>query len=148
MSKLYIVAFVAFVLLFAGCASQTSQKPVSTSSPQPAAPTAPAGTPAHLTNCGYSGTWNTDWGTMQLSQTGNKVSGTYTHDSGMINGTISDGVFVGRWSESPSYAEPDDAGDAMFYFGKDCNSFSGNWRYGTGAAGAAWDGTWFGTKLS
>jgi len=82
---------------------------------------------------------------MQLAQDGTKVTGTYTHDSGKVAGTLVDGVYVGKWSEYPSYAEPGDAGDMVFYFTKDCNSFSGTWHYGTHTSGA-WSGTWVGTK--
>ena len=139
MKAFFVLAIAAVAILLFGCVG-TSQ-----SSPQPATP---AGVPAHLTNCGYSGSWNTDWGAMQLSQAGSEVSGNYTHDSGRISGTVSDGVFVGKWSESPTYSEPNDAGDAEFYFATDCSSFTGKWRYGTGSAGAAWDGTWFGSKSS
>ena len=104
--------------------------------------------PPALASCTYSGNWNTDWGTMTLVQTGSTVSGNYTWDSGRISGTVSNGKFIGKWSESPTYSEPDDAGDAEFEFTTDCNSFTGNWRYGTGGAGAAWSGTWVGTKVS
>ena len=107
----------------------------------------PAGIPAHLTNCQYSGSWNTDWGTMQLSQDGSKVTGTYTHDSGKLLGTLVDGVYVGKWSEYPSYSEPGDAGDMVFYFTKDCNGFTGNWQYGVHTTGG-WSGTWVGTKAA
>jgi hypothetical protein len=135
MRKLHIAVFVAFLVLLAGCTSQQA-------SPQPAA------VPAHLTNCDYSGSWNTDWGTMQLTQTGNEVSGNYTYKSGRVSGTVTDGVMSGKWYQSPSFSEPQDAGDLMFYFTTDCNAFSGDWRYGTGTAGSAWNGTWFGTKNS
>jgi hypothetical protein len=111
------------------------------------APVLPSDVPAHLSTCIYTGTWNTDWGTMVLAQEGTKVTGTYTHDSGKVSGTLVDGVYVGKWSESPSYGEPGDAGDMVFYFTKDCNGFSGTWHYGAHTSGA-WSGTWVGTKVS
>ena len=105
----------------------------------------PADVPAHLSSCTYSGNWNTDWGAMVLKQEGSKVTGTYTHDSGKLSGTLVDGVFVGKWSEYPSYSEPRDAGDTIFYFAKDCNGFTGTWHYGVHTSGA-WSGGWVGTK--
>ena len=62
-------------------------------------------------------------------------------------GTLVNGVFVGKWSEYPSYSEPGDAGDAVFYFTNDCNSFSGPWQYGVHTTGA-WSGGWVGSKAS
>ncbi|MCX8175553.1 MAG: hypothetical protein N3E51_05100 [Candidatus Micrarchaeota archaeon] len=106
----------------------------------------PSGIPEHLKGCDYSGTWETDWGTMVLKMDGNRVGGTYTHDSGRIEGEIVDGVFVGTWSEAPSYSPTRDAGDAVFYFTKDCNSFTGNWHYGKHQAGSTWSGSWWGKK--
>ncbi len=84
---------------------------------------------------------------MALKQEGSKVTGTYTWDSGKLTGTLVDGVFVGKWSESPSYSEPGDGGDTVFYFTKDCNSFTGNWQYGVHTTGG-WSGTWVGTKTA
>jgi hypothetical protein len=107
----------------------------------------PAGVPAHLSSCSYSGNWNTDWGAMVLQQDGAKVTGTYTHDAGKIAGTLVDGVFVGKWTESPTYSEPGDGGDTVFYFTKDCNGFTGSWHYGVHTSGG-WSGGWVGTKVS
>jgi hypothetical protein len=111
-------------------------------------PAVPSDVPAHISSCNYAGKWETDWGTMVLAQQGNKVTGNYTWDSGKVSGTIVDGVFVGTWSEAPSYAPDKDAGDLVFYFTKDCNSFSGNWNYGTHKPGTSWSGTWVGKKVS
>ena len=111
-------------------------------------PALPSDVPAHLSSCSYTGEWSTDWGTMELEQEGSKVTGTYTHDSGKLEGTLVDGVYVGKWSEYPSYSEPGDGGDMVFYFTKDCSSFSGTWQYGVHPDGAGWSGTWVGTKSS
>ena len=121
--------------------------PATPASEDTTAGTLPPDVPEHLTSCVYSGTWDTDWGTMTLVQDGLEVTGTYTHDSGKINGIIVDGVFMGKWSEDPSYSEPNDAGDAVFYFTENCNSFSGIWNYGVYTSGE-WSGTWVGTKVS
>ncbi len=92
--------------------------------------------------CSFDGTWGSEWGDMALTQSGNAVTGTYTHDSGKITGTVSGGVLKGKWSESPSYAGPNDAGDIEFVISSDCNSFTGKWRYGsTGDMTGGWTGT-------
>ena len=75
------------------------------------------------------------------------MTGNYTWDAGRLVGTLTDGVFVGKWSESPSYSEPNDGGDAVFYFTQDCNSFTGNWQYGVHTSGG-WSGSWVGSKAS
>ena len=62
----------------------------------------------------WSGTWDTSWGTMYLTQSLVKVTGTYDYQGGKIEGYISNNlsgdILVGTWSEHPSYAPPDDAG--------------------------------------
>jgi hypothetical protein len=93
---------------------------------------------------GWSGTWSTNWGTMILSQSGNQVSGTYTHDSGIIVGTISGDVLYGTWSEAPTYSPPNDAGDVVLTISPDGNSLTGQWRYGSSGS---WSGSWSGTRI-
>ena len=94
--------------------------------------------------CSYTGTWSTEWGPMTLSQVGNSVTGTYEYDSGRINGTVSGGVFKGKWSEAPTYTEPDDAGDEEFTISSDCNKFTGRWGYGSSGN---MSGEWIGTRI-
>jgi hypothetical protein len=95
------------------------------------------------TDCGWNGTWNTEWGPLELQQSGDTVTGTYTHDQGRIQGTISGNILVGTWSESPSYSPPNDAGDFEFTMSDDCKSFGGSWRYGSTGS---WAGSWSGTR--
>jgi len=92
----------------------------------------------------WEGLWHTNWGKMTLIQTGTKVSGTYTYDSGRIEGTISGNVLKGTWSESPSYSPPDDAGEVEFVMSEDGMTFTGKWRYGSEGDWGKWDG---GTRL-
>ncbi|MBW1712113.1 MAG: hypothetical protein JRJ59_03060 [Deltaproteobacteria bacterium] len=92
----------------------------------------------------FAGEWDTNWGYMVLYQSGNRVWGSYTHDDGRIEGTVSDNVFTGTWSEAPSYSPPDDAGDCVFRLSEDGNSFEGDWRYGSSED---WSyGGWRGTR--
>ena len=93
----------------------------------------------------WTGTWDSSqWGEMKLTQNGSSVTGTYTWDEGKIEGTVSGSTLRGTWSESPSYAPPDNAGDFEFTLSSDGNSFSGKWRYGSDGD---WDGDWTADKI-
>ena len=97
----------------------------------------------------WSGTWDTTWGTMYLTQSLGKVTGTYDYQGGNIEGYISKNlsgdILVGTWSENPSYAPSDDAGDIEFIMSPDFNSFTGRWRYGSSGD---WYSDWNGTRVS
>ena len=97
----------------------------------------------------WSGTWDTNWGMMHLTQSLGKVTGTYDYQGGKIevyiSKNLSGNILVGTWSEDPSYAPPDDAGDIEFIMSSDSNSFTGSWRYGSEGD---WYGDWNGTRLS
>jgi hypothetical protein len=92
----------------------------------------------------WSGSWDSEWGTMQFTQSGNQVTATYTYNDGRITGTVSGNTLTGTWSQSPSYQPPKDAGDVVLTMAADRNSFAGNWRYGTNTG--TWDGTWTATR--
>jgi hypothetical protein len=96
----------------------------------------------------WSGTWDTSWGTMYLTQSLGKVTGTYDYQGGKIEGYISKNlsgdILIGTWSEHPSYAPPDDAGDIEFIMSSDFNSFTGRWRYGSSGD---WYSDWTGTRV-
>ena len=94
----------------------------------------------------WMGTWESEqWGTMQLVQDGNRVTGEYEWDEGKIDGMINGNMLTGTWSEKPSYQPPDDAGDFKFSLSKDGTSFTGEWRYGSTGD---WQGSWNGKKVS
>ena len=80
---------------------------------------------------------------MQLQQSGDKVTGNYTHDQGRIDGKAFGSQMVGAWSEAPSYSPPDDGGDLEIVMSEDCQSFSGSWRYGSESG---WSGGWTGSR--
>ncbi|MDX9872462.1 MAG: S-layer homology domain-containing protein [Clostridia bacterium] len=88
----------------------------------------------------WAGEWKTNWGDMVLTQNGANVSGTYTYDQGKISGTISGNTLTGTWSEAPSYAPPNDAGEVEFVMSADGQSFTGKWRYGSEGDWGGWDG--------
>ena len=93
----------------------------------------------------WTGTWESkEWGTMELTQTGSSVTGTYTWDQGKIDGAVYGNALKGTWSEAPSYAPPADAGDFEFTLSSDGNSFTGKWRYGSSGD---WEGDWTGERI-
>lgn len=93
----------------------------------------------------WSGEWNTnDNGyKLYLTQTGNRVSGTYPFDEGRIEGRIVGNKLIGTWSEAPTYKPNRDAGDIEFTMSADGKSFSGRWRYGSNEEWRTnpWNGT-------
>ena len=107
----------------------------------PAAAT-PTPVPApSTTSCTWTGTWDTNWNKLYLTQNGSTVSGTYEYDQGRVTGTVSGNQLNGRWSEAPSYQEPYDAGAFVWTIAADCSSFSGAWGYGTDRSVGTWNGT-------
>lgn len=94
----------------------------------------------------WTGVWESgQWGTMELMQSGNTVTGVYEWDDGKIEGTVSSNMLRGTWSESPTYAPQNDAGDFEFTLSADGNSFTGHWRYGSESD---WEGDWTAEKIS
>ncbi len=92
---------------------------------------------------GYSnatGTYQSSFGTLTISQNGNSISGTYTADNGKISGIMNGHIFLGTWSESPSYKGPSDAGKVQFEFSDDWTSFTGKWGYTGKPLTSNWSG--------
>ncbi|HLE82311.1 MAG TPA: hypothetical protein VJA25_13625, partial [Dehalococcoidia bacterium] len=105
-------------------------------------PAAPTPTPvAAPTSCTWTGTWDTDWNKLYLTQSGSTVSGSYEYDQGKVTGSVSGNQLTGRWTEAPTYREPYDAGGFVWTISADCGSFSGTWGYGTDSSAGTWNGT-------
>jgi hypothetical protein len=96
------------------------------SGPPPAAPS-------------FTGNWNTSFGPMHLTQSGNTVSGTYAICNGTatITGQVTGSALDGTWTE------PCDGGQGQIHFvlSADGKSFTGLWGVGTGAPTNSWNGT-------
>ncbi len=91
----------------------------------------------------FAGKWLTDFGGMDLTISGNEVTGSYERDGGTITGTVSDdgATLLGWWSQSPTHQSPDDAGDVILTLSPDGNSFSGTrWRGPSNGPGQPWNG--------
>jgi len=89
----------------------------------------------------WTGVWDTTYGNMELSQSDGTVTGTYEVNQGKIEGTVQGNKLIGTWSEPPSYAPPDEAGDIEFTLSSDGNSFVGRFRYGSSGDWSEWTGT-------
>jgi hypothetical protein len=104
-------------------------------------PASSCGTPASATPT-FTGTWNTTFGSMTLTQTGNQVTGTYvdcSNPAATISGTVAGSVLDGTWTEPCHNAQ----GLIHFVLSADGSSFTGLWGLGsatpTGACYAAAD---------
>ena len=93
-----------------------------------------------------AGAWESGFGDIVFSQSGSRVTGTYTHDNGKIEGELNGHILRGKWSEKPSYKPPRNAGEFEFVFSKDGKTFSGKWRYGFDKK--TWDGSWRGKLIN
>lgn len=82
--------------------------------------------PATIVN--YSGHWDSNFGPLDLSQTGANVSGSFSNGSctGTISGTVTAGTLDGTWG------------------GTGCGS--GNVHFVMAGGGNRWDGSWAGTN--
>ncbi len=127
--KRILFIFVMILVLFLGTGLPSGEMPAA----------------ANTGTYSWEGEWSTNWGDMVLTQTGSKVSGTYTHDQGKISGTVSGNTLTGTWSESPSYSPPGDAGEVELVMSEDGKSFTGKWRYGSEGSWGSWDG---GTRVT
>lgn len=104
---------------------------------QRAAPDARPAAPAAVAN--FAGSWDTSYGQMVLAQRGDRVSGTYTHNSGRIEGTVAGNTFTGQWRETVLIFSG--SGVVEFEMADDGRSFSGRWRDVGGSAWTIWTGT-------
>ncbi len=151
---LLITAILLLMLLVSGCYScnlpfsaNFGASPTPPGQPTTIPTQAPSSAP--VTGTSFAGTWDTDYGNMVLTVNGDKVTGTYDDHEGMINGTVSDNKLTGTWTQAPTRAPPDDAGDFVFTLSADGSSFQGLWRYGySDDPGKKYDGFWYGTRIT
>ena len=115
--------------------------PVATPTPTATPAATPAATPTAMPLPTWTGVWETTYGNMELSQSDGTVTGTYEVNQGKIEGTVQGNKLIGTWSEPPSYAPPDEAGDIEFTLSSDGNSFVGRYRYGSSGDWGEWTGT-------
>ncbi len=91
----------------------------------------------------FGGAWDTTWGIMRLTQSGNSVSGTYEYSNGKIRGKVEGRILKGSWTQDEgAAAEP--TGSIEFTLSSDGNSWSGIWDYRS----AEGSGDWYGTRAN
>lgn len=95
---------------------------------------------SNYSNSNATGTYQSSFGTLTISQNGNSVSGTYTGDNGKLSGIMNGHIFIGTWSKAPSYKGPSDAGKVLFEFSDDWTSFTGKWGYQGKSLSGGWTG--------
>ena len=104
------------------------------------------GSTAHALAHTWTGTWETEWGAMVLTQTGSQVKGTYPHDTGHIAGTVTGNLLKGRWTELPTRKGPSDAGAVELTMSADGTKLTGRWTYDS--APTSWNTNWSGTRTA
>lgn len=98
-----------------------------------------------LTTLNVTGTFTTDFGNLQLQQTKNTVTGTYSYPSngetvyGSIKGILKENMLTFTWEQKQGAGKS--GGEGEFNFSKDGKSFKGSWKDGKGQTG-----TWNGKK--
>jgi hypothetical protein len=91
----------------------------------------------------FAGQWTSDDGYQQvpmtLQQDGNRVTGTYEHRGGRIEGTVTGSTLTFTWRQD------DRSGTGSFTLGPDGTTFEGTW---TAETGEPREGTWRGWRGS
>ncbi len=93
-------------------------------------------------NDSFAGKWDTTWGEMTLTQTGDRVTGTYTHPwhNGTIDGTVKDRVLRFNWTQNNR-----SPGTGRFTLSADGQTFSGEYNNKSDPDAPA-DGQWTGKR--
>lgn len=81
------------------------------------------------------GVYQTDFNEMILYLNGNRVTGTYKHRNGKVEGILSGNKLVGTWTQDNG------KGRMVFVFSSDFSSFTGKWGYNESEPGSKWNGT-------
>jgi len=83
---------------------------------------------------GFTGSWSTDFGPVQITVQGSRASGTYPDYKGTIDATVMGNVLEGRW------IQPDRRGVLRWTLSADGSRFSGTWGNESGIGGGTWGG--------
>lgn len=80
------------------------------------------------------GPYQSTFGTLTMQRNGNRVTGTYTHKGGRVEGTLNGNTLTGRWTQTNG------EGRMVFRFNSDYSGFTGMWSYGDAAPNQEWNG--------
>jgi hypothetical protein len=94
------------------------------------------GTVSSAPACSFTGTWQLSdaWGKMFLTQTGDKVTGTYEIKGGVIEGTVSGNTLAGTWHQTSNQSK----GTIQLTMSDDGKSFGLKWEYETDLSKVDW----------
>ena len=81
------------------------------------------------------GPYQTDFGTLSMRRDGSRVTGTYTHMDGRLDGALNGYTLTGRWTQSNG------EGRLVFRFNQDYSAFTGVWSYGDANPEQQWNGS-------
>jgi hypothetical protein len=86
----------------------------------------------------FSGSWDTNWGRIEMTQHGNKVMGHYTGQfSGIIDGTVTGSRLNFTWSQPNGQY-----GKGYFDISSDGSTINGSWGVEeSDSNGGSWSGT-------
>ena len=101
---------------------------------RPAPPPAPRPDPAPGGVPDTFGPYQTAFGTLTMQRSGNRVTGTYTHKGGRVEGTLNGNTLIGRWTQTNG------EGRLVFRFNSDFSGFSGLWSYNNDEPNQEWNG--------
>jgi hypothetical protein len=91
----------------------------------------------------WTGTWETEYGTMQLTQTESKVTGKYGYggsERGKIEGKVSGATLTGTW-DALQTGGPTEFGSIDWTMNADGMTFAGTWMRSGTTEGGGWNGT-------
>ncbi|MBK9573805.1 MAG: hypothetical protein IPO43_14275 [Rhodoferax sp.] len=126
--------FCAAVCMDLGDSSGSSDTVIAPPPPQVSRPVPPPEEPKTVAAPESLGPYKTDFGTLTMRRSGDRVSGTYTHKEGRLEGTLSGNTLTGRWTQSNG------KGRLIFRFNADFSGFTGVWSYGDAAPDRQWNG--------
>jgi len=82
-----------------------------------------------------NGVYNTDFKELTMNQNVNKVTGTYKHSNGRIEGTLNGHTLTGLWFQDNG------KGKFVFEFNSDFSGYTGKWGYNDATPSGKWNGT-------
>jgi hypothetical protein len=81
-----------------------------------------------------TGVYSTDFNELTLTQTGDRIAGTYKYQNGRVEGTIIGNTFTGWWYQDNG------KGRLEFVFNADFSAFEGKWGYNDATPTGKWNG--------
>ncbi len=98
---------------------------------------------------GWTGTWKTSFGQLELAEQGGRVTGSYEFCDGQLEGTTKGRTLAGQWREEESCGDRREGaqttGTFLFTLDSGGKSYRGTWSY-TDASKNPQDNTWNGER--